>query len=59
MSLIIKNEPMPDNCYECPCCRHDSYDGIQSFQCNITLKMVPKDYDASKRMNCCPLEESE
>lgn len=38
MSVLIKGGSLPDNCAECPCLRHDSIDGINAYQCNLTLK---------------------
>ena len=37
MSVLIRGMEMPENCFECPCCRHDSIDGIKAEQCNLTL----------------------
>ena len=37
MSVLVKGMEMPENCFECPCCRHDSIDGIKAEQCNLTL----------------------
>lgn len=56
MALIIAEEHMPNNCAECPCCRHDSYDGIQIMQCNLTLIIV-EDYGYESRAKDCPLKE--
>lgn len=36
-AVIIKDLDMPSNCWECPCMRHDSYDGVNKYQCNVTL----------------------
>lgn len=58
MKLIIENEPMPNNCAECPCCRHDSMEGIQMMQCNVTFTLVP-DSGYEQRMDNCPLKESQ
>ena len=54
MSLLIKNTPLPTTCLECPCCRHDSMDGLQAHQCNLTLDMVG---DQGGRASNCPLIE--
>lgn len=37
MNVLIRGMEMPENCFECPCCRHDSIDGIKAEQCNLTL----------------------
>lgn len=55
MSILIKGVEMPQNCLECPICRHDSLDGVQAEQCNVTLHQV--DWESAERPEDCPLEE--
>ena len=38
IGLFIPNEKMPETCFDCPCFRQDSIDGIQAFQCQVTLE---------------------
>ena len=54
MSVMIKGMEMPENCYECPCARHDSFDGIQGYQCNVTLSYIANEIS---RLLICPLIE--
>lgn len=51
MSVLIKI-PMPENCAECPCLRHDSIDGVNAYQCNITFE-IRKNID--RKPKWCPL----
>ena len=51
MSILIKI-PMPKNCAECPCLRHDSIDGVNAYQCNITFG-IRKNID--RKPKWCPL----
>ena len=51
MSVLIKI-PMPENCAECPCLRHDSIDGVNAYQCNITFG-IRKNID--RKPKWCPL----
>lgn len=55
MSVLIKGMEMPENCYECPCLRHDSIDGMRAYQCNIT--MILHDGIGDGRPDWCPLVE--
>lgn len=57
MSVIVKGMEMPENCYECPCCRHDSRNGHQKEQCNLTLDVFDKNYfeRLEGRAQNCPL----
>lgn len=54
MSVIIKDMKMPESCYSCPCARHDSFDGIQGYQCNVTLGYIKNEI---VRLLDCPLIE--
>ena len=57
MSVIIKGVDIPKNCSECPCCRHDSLDGLHRYQCNVKL-ITFGEFDSwifKKRPNWCPL----
>lgn len=51
MSVLIKI-PMPENCAECPCLRHDTFDGVNAYQCNITFG-IRKNID--RKPKWCPL----
>jgi hypothetical protein len=51
VSILIKI-PMPKNCAECPCLRHDSIDGVNAYQCNITFG-IRKNID--RKPKWCPL----
>ena len=53
--LVIPNEDMPNACLECPCLRHDSFDGINMWQCNLTFKAF--DDIPIERPESCPLQE--
>ena len=57
MGVYIKAMRMPENCFECPCCRHDSKNGIQKEQCNLTLDVFNQDYfeRLEGRARNCPL----
>lgn len=57
-SVIIIGLDMPSNCWECPCMRHDSYDGVNKYQCNVTLDIVGE-HNPERRPDWCPLEETE
>ena len=46
---------MPETCAECPCLRHDSIDGINAYQCNVTLG-IRKNID--RKPKWCPLKEA-
>ena len=50
--MIAINIDMPVTCAECPCLRNDSQDGVQGFQCNITLG-IRKNID--RKPKWCPL----
>lgn len=59
MSIIIKGEVMPECCAECPCMRHDNWNGDERYQCNVKLIHFGE-FDSwifEKRPNWCPLEE--
>lgn len=58
-SVLIKGMEMPENCFECPCCRHDSVDGIKAEQCNLTLDVFDANYFErwNSRAQNCPLIE--
>lgn len=51
-ALLILDE-MPESCWECPCFRNDSVDGVHYYQCNITLRS--KETTVECRMKDCPL----
>lgn len=58
MGLLIMNEKMPERCEECPCFRHDSLDGVNAYQCNVTLRSFSKeetDRLDDHRPTDCPL----
>lgn len=59
MSVLIKGMSLPDNCYECPCLRHDSIDGINAYQCNLTLNTYDDNTQKmwTARDEDCPLVE--
>ena len=61
MSVLIRGMEMPENCFECPCCRHDSIDGIKAEQCNLTLDVfgVNNTERWIGRGQNCPLVEVE
>jgi len=42
---------LPENCFECPCMRHDSLEGVHAYQCNATLRSF--DDDDKKNMGRC------
>ncbi len=50
--VIIKGMEMPESCFECPCVRHDSWRGEDSYQCNNTLAIIS---EYSQRPDWCPL----
>jgi len=52
MSVIVKGMRMPEKCAECPCLRHDSIDGVNAYQCNITFG-IRKNIDEKPKW--CPL----
>lgn len=52
--MILVDWPMPENCAECPCLRHDSLEGVHAYQCNVTLK-IKEDLDIKPEH--CPLKE--
>ena len=54
--IVIKNTEMPECCAECPCMRHDSYEGIHGYQCNITLETLSDDL-WDRRADSCPMKE--
>ena len=53
--LMIPNEEMPSSCWECPCLRHDSLDGVHMWQCNLTGKTFND--IAMVKLKGCPLQE--
>ena len=57
MSILIRGMEMPENCFECPCMRHDSIDGIRAYQCNITMILHDGIQGGDGRPEWCPLEE--
>ena len=59
MSVIVKGMKMPENCGECPICRHDSMDGVQMEQCNLTLDTFDSNDSVRwvRRADNCPLFE--
>lgn len=56
-SMVLIDMEMPKNCAECPCFRHDNLDGIDGYQCNLTLDTW--DVNANERWasrgSNCPL----
>lgn len=59
MSILIKGAEMPENCHECPCLRHDSWDGLHRYQCNNKLIAFGEcdSWSYERRPNWCPLVE--
>ena len=60
MSVIVKGMEMPKNCVECPCCRHDNWNGETAHQCNvsfITFGAEDENWIYNTRPNWCPLTE--
>ena len=60
MSILIKGMEMPTSCTECPCCRHDNWNGETAHQCNvslITFSAEDENWIYDKRPNWCPLAE--
>lgn len=53
MSLIINGATMPMSCLDCPCLRHDVTEGINSYQCNVTLRTFSR--LPGGRSHDCPL----
>lgn len=50
---------MPECCAECPCMRHDNWNGNERYQCNVKLITFGyfDDWIFEKCPNWCPLEE--
>lgn len=60
MSIIIKDMEVPTSCAECPCCRHDNWNGETAHQCNvsfITFGAEDENWIYNTRPNWCPLIE--
>ena len=60
MSIIVKGMEMPTSCTECPCCRHDNWNGETAHQCNvsfITFGAEDENWIYNTRPNWCPLVE--
>ena len=60
MSILIKGMEMPTSCIECPCCRHDNWNGETAHQCNvsfITFGAEDENWIYNTRPNWCPLIE--
>ena len=60
MSVIVKGMEMPTSCIECPCCRHDNWNGETAHQCNvsfITFGAEDENWIYNTRPNWCPLTE--
>lgn len=60
MSILIKGMEMPTSCTECPCCRHDNWNGETAHQCNvsfITFGAEDENWIYNTRPNWCPLIE--
>lgn len=60
MSILIKGMEMPTSCIECPCCRHDNWNGETAHQCNvsfITFGAEDENWIYNTRPNWCPLAE--
>lgn len=57
MSVIVNGIEIPENCFECPCCRHDNRNGVQKEQCNLTLDVFDAGYYErfEGRAHNCPL----
>lgn len=56
MSLLIKGEYLPDDCFACPCMRHDVRENAHAYRCNVTLEKVD-DVPPDERPEWCPLVE--
>ena len=60
MSILIKGMEMPTSCTECPCCRHDNWNGETAHQCNVSFITFGAEYENwiyNTRPNWCPLIE--
>ena len=60
MSILIQGMEMPTSCTECPCCRHDNWNGETAHQCNvsfITFGAEDENWIYNTRPNWCPLTE--
>ena len=60
MSILIQGMEMPTSCAECPCCRHDNWNGETAHQCNvsfITFGAEDENWIYNTRPNWCPLIE--
>lgn len=60
MSVLIKGMEVPTSCVECPCCRHDNWNGETAHQCNvsfITFGAEDENWIYNTRPNWCPLIE--
>ena len=60
MSILIRGMEMPTSCTECPCCRHDNWNGETAHQCNvsfITFGAEDENWIYNTRPNWCPLIE--
>ena len=60
MSILIRGMEMPTSCAECPCCRHDNWNGETAHQCNvsfITFGAEDENWIYNTRPNWCPLIE--
>lgn len=60
MSIIVRGMEMPTSCTECPCCRHDNWNGETAHQCNvlfITFGAEDENWIYNTRPNWCPLIE--
>lgn len=60
MSILINGMEMPTSCTECPCCRHDNWNGETAHQCNvsfITFSAEDENWIYDQRPNWCPLVE--
>ena len=58
--ILIKGMEMPTSCTECPCCRHDNWNGETAHQCNvslITFSAEDENWIYDQRPNWCPLVE--
>ena len=58
--ILIKGMEMPTSCIECPCCRHDNWNGETAHQCNvsfITFGAEDENWIYNTRPNWCPLTE--
>ena len=60
MSILIRGMEMPTSCTECPCCRHDNWNGETAHQCNvsfITFGAEDENWIYNTRPNWCQLIE--